>query len=93
MMVMISECRTGLWGVDCQYQCGWCINDGGCFRKNGTCYDRMCEEDFMGEKCLQSKLIIKHIISFFHAHNKHTDNRGKPRAHAHTHAMVGKIQI
>ncbi|XP_025090058.1 multiple epidermal growth factor-like domains protein 6 [Pomacea canaliculata] len=49
----MEECRTGLWGVDCQYQCGWCINDGGCFRKNGTCYDRMCEEDFMGEKCLQ----------------------------------------
>ena len=46
----IIVCSDGTYGLECQYNCGYCINQEVCNKTNGTCHNG-CQEGFSGATC------------------------------------------
>lgn len=47
---ILTDCREGSYGYNCNESCGYCRNNSFCLQINGTCVTG-CEAGFMGKVC------------------------------------------
>lgn len=47
---ILTDCKEGSYGYECNETCGHCRNNGFCFHINGTCLTG-CSAGFTGEVC------------------------------------------
>ncbi|XP_059166819.1 uncharacterized protein LOC131949071 [Physella acuta] len=48
----INSCPVGLYGSNCNQQCGYCVGDGACDVRSGNC--ELCSNGWIGDKCWTS---------------------------------------
>lgn len=52
---MYLVCIQGIYGKDCQYRCGFCINQIYCYYVNGICFEG-CGLGYLGNKCVDGNI-------------------------------------
>lgn len=62
---MPPGCVNGLWGANCNMQCGHCWNNTTCDKNTGECLSSlpMCESGFQGSYCTKRKC-FKLLLDF-----------------------------
>lgn len=50
IIIIILSCNKGLYGVDCNEKCGYCVEINQCHHIHGTCLTG-CAAGYMGNMC------------------------------------------
>ena len=60
-------CNNGTFGQDCNYTCGYCLDQEVCYHSNGTCFNG-CDAGYAGESCIESKHpLLQDIFVKYHS--------------------------